>query len=45
MVMTKEKCPMNPLHWNREQWKESVQGAVLIVTLFAEMYFVLLVFG
>jgi len=41
----KEHDPMNPLHWNREQWKNAVQGLVLVTVAFTEFYFVIAIFG
>ncbi len=30
---------MNPLHWDREQWKDAAQGFVLMAVLWTELFF------
>ena len=35
---------MNPITWNKEQWKDALIGVVLTTLVFAEVFFVVAVF-
>ena len=42
--MKKEYDPMNPLHWNREQWMDAVRSLVLTAILWMEFCLAIWIF-
>jgi len=45
VTINSEKDVLNPLTWNRSQWKDAILGVFYTTFIFAYTYFILVIFG